>query len=159
MKKIYILFTFIFLLSACGMEEKVINKGVDKNEFLKKANIKETIVASDKCIDIIQSECSYTILNDNTSYGYGFTLTCSYPNTVFFSTEDAINDFYPNEVIKDNLQTTRIKYDRFLSDDITYKYLHFNTVSIYDYDNKVYLNINNACYQWDFANSPYKFIK
>lgn len=39
MKKIYILFTFIFLLSACGMEEKVINKGVDKNEFLKKANI------------------------------------------------------------------------------------------------------------------------
>ncbi len=159
MKKLYILFVFMFLLSACGMDEKVINKGVDKTEFLKKANIKETMVSSDKCNSIMQDKCSYTILNDNTSFGYGFTLNCSNPTPVFFSTEDAINDFYPNEVIKDNFETTRIKYDRFLSDDITYKYLTFNMVSIHDYDNKVYLNINNLCYQWDFANSPYKFIK
>lgn len=72
MKKLYILFVFMFLLSACGMDEKVINKGVDKTDFLKRANIKETMVSSDKCNGIIQYKCSYTILNDNTSYGLGF---------------------------------------------------------------------------------------
>lgn len=53
MKKLYILFVFMFLLSACGMDEKVINKGVDKTDFLKRANIKETMVSSDKCNGII----------------------------------------------------------------------------------------------------------
>ena len=28
-----------------------------------------------------------------------------------------------------------------------------------DYNNKIYLSLNNMCYEWDFTSSPYKFIK
>lgn len=159
MKKIFVLFTFLFLLSACSNEIKVINKGVDKDEFLAKAQIKENPVGFEMCNSLVQDKCSFTLLNEDNAFAYGFTLECAYPTYTYFSTSDAINDFYPYETIKDGFETTEIRYDRFLSDDPTYEFIQFSTVSIQDYDNKVYVNLNNMCYEWDFSASPYKFIK
>lgn len=159
MKKIFVLFTFLFLISACSNEINVINKGVDKDEFLTKAQIVEKPVSIDMCNNIVQDKCSVTLLNEYTAFAYGFILDCTYPTYTYFSTADAINDFYPYETIKDGFETTEIRYDRFLSNDPTYDFIHFNNVSIQDYSNKLYVNLNNMCYEWDFSSSPYKFIK
>lgn len=159
MKKSFILFSLLFLISACSSEINIINKGVDKNEFLAKAQITESPVGFEMCNNLVQDKCSVTLLNEDTAFAYGFTLNCAYPTYAYFSTSDAVNDFYPYETIKDGFETTEIRYDRFISDDPTYDFIQFSTVSIPDYNNKIYVNLNNMCYEWDFTNSPYKFIK
>lgn len=158
MKKFYVLLCIV-IFTACSSEENIINKGVDKAEFLQKSQITEKAVSPDLCDNVVQDLCSVTLLNDITAFAYGFTISCSYPNFAYFSTVDAINDFYPYETSKDGFNTTEIRYDRFISDDPTFKFIQFSTISIHDYNNKMYLNLNNMCYEWDFSLSPYKFIK
>lgn len=158
MKKISI-FIALIIFTACSNEATIINKGVDKKDFLKKANIIENAVSYEFCNGNIADNCTVNLLNDDTSYAYGFNISCTNPNAAYFNTQNAIQDFYPIETQKDGFNTIEIRYNRFLSDDITFEFIQFSAIAVPEYNNKLYLSLNNMCYEWDFSSSPYKFIK
>ena len=158
MKKFYVLLCIV-IFTACSSEENIIYQGVDKTNFLSLAIITETAVSYEFCNGIVIDNCTVNLLNDDVTYAYGFDVTCSSPNTTYFNTADTVRSLFPDETKKDGLNTTVTRYNRFLSDDATYKFIQFSAISIPNNDNKIYISLNNMCYQWDFSLSPYKFIK